>query len=256
MKQFKLPLRTIFPIYTQRQSTLQCRQCFDFLPQVNPPVIIRRRMSDKHEPYRQDSVHRYKMSMDHVFLPENDDTSTTKPSKLGSLIENFCNSTSMHGCSQISGAKLTVVRFAWGFLTFAAVGVLMVHLWSIFDSYFKWPKQTKVSLGFSNLQYPAITLCNVNVLKKSALEGSEGMEKLKELVEFMDPDTLVPLSRYTGSGSNSTAGTTTTTTQSVTVIFQGIFSWNCLLFLHIKLLNLGLVWKQRICYQREQILTF
>ena len=159
-----------------------------------PRNSVRRRTSEK-EDYAPKSMKDLKTPMENSFFDE----SPKQPSKLGAIIENFCDTTSMHGCGQISGAKLTVVRFIWCVLTFVAVGGLFFHLWSIFDGYLKWPKQTKVTLGFDNLVYPSITICNVNLIRKSAMERSESMRQLKELADFIDPDNRLPTSDDPGT---------------------------------------------------------
>ena len=95
----------------------------------------------------------------------------------------------------------------------------MVHLYSIFYGYYKWPIQTKVSLGFDNLKYPAITLCNLNKIKKSSLirGHSEAMEDLKDLVELIDPDALIKKIGNNGVSPQSSAFSSNITANSSTV---------------------------------------
>ena len=170
------------------------------LSQIRPPKSVGI-MSKKAEPepYLPPNVSRFDV-MDNNFLPEKEKPDRDQPQSLSGILEKFCTSTSMHGCGQISGAKVTTGRIIWSLLTLGAVGGLMFHLYSVFSSYYKWPIQTKVSLGFDNLRYPAITLCNVNRIRKSRLihGQSEEMENLKELVELIDPDSLLQNFRDSG----------------------------------------------------------
>ena len=186
--------------------------------QIRPPqsVGIMPKKAEP-EPYLPPNVSRFDV-MDNNVLPEKEKPNREQPQGLSGILEKFCTSTSMHGCGQINGAKLTTGRIIWSLLTLGAVGGLMFHLYSVFYSYYKWPIHTKVSLGFGNLRYPAITLCNVNRIRKSRLihGQSEEMENLKELVELIDPDALIQkLQGRRISHQSMSSGSFTTNTSSV-----------------------------------------
>ena len=169
------------------------------------------------EPYLPGDVPNFSV-MDSNYPPEKDNPpDQDQPQGLSGILEKFCNSTSMHGCGQISGAKYTTGRIIWALLTLGALGGLMVHLHSVFYSYYKWPIQTKVSLGFDNLAYPAITLCNLNRIKKNRLVRgySKEMEDLKELVELIDPDALMQKIGNSGVGLQSVLSNDTTNSSTV-----------------------------------------
>ena len=186
-------------------------------------------MSNKAEPFMNPSVGQYKEAMDNTFLPEKEKHTDRERTRLRNILKNFCDTTSMHGCSKISGSTLAGVKISWGILTAGAVAILMFHLYSIFDTYYKWPIQTKVSLGFDNLRYPAITLCNVNMVKKSALNSdrSPEMRRFRRLVNSMDPDSLLEsMTQKSGAGvqsfgddGNTTDANSTTVTNSTVYIY-------------------------------------
>lgn len=137
------------------------------------------------------SVEEHRGTLDNGFLAEKDKVEPVAETRLSAIFEKFCNTTSMHGCGQISGSHVTTGRLVWSILTLGAVAGLMFHLYSIFHTYYKWPIQTKVSLGFDNLKYPAITLCNTNKVRRSALFGLHDMKPLKDLADLVDPDSVL-----------------------------------------------------------------
>ena len=105
-------------------------------------------------------------------------------------MDHFITTTAMHGIGQIIGAKWIVLRVIWVILTLAAIGMLIFHLYSIIDSFRRFPKQTQVSLGLGNPQYPAITICNENIIRKSALENMDGLSTLKSFMNYLNHGVL------------------------------------------------------------------
>ncbi|KAK3606183.1 hypothetical protein CHS0354_010824 [Potamilus streckersoni] len=108
------------------------------------------------------------------------------------LIVRFAEKTSMQGVPYIKSSTFWWSRLIWVILTLGAIAAMVFHLYTIFYQYYQWPKQTKISLGFDNLQFPAVTICNVNIMRKSQLHLLQGQEadKLKDFVYKMNPDRL------------------------------------------------------------------
>ena len=115
---------------------------------------------------------------------DDDSQSEESEEEMGDILDHFVTTTSMHGIGQIIGNKWLVLRILWIFLTLGALGGLIFHLYSIIDSYRKWPKQTQVSVGLNNSVYPAITICNENIIRKSALENMNALHSLKSFVNY------------------------------------------------------------------------
>ncbi|KAL3869177.1 hypothetical protein ACJMK2_041888 [Sinanodonta woodiana] len=117
---------------------------------------------------------------------------TGKKKTFTQIIVRFADKTSMQGVPYIQSAKFWWARLIWVILTLGAIAAMVFHLYTIFSQYYQWPKQTTISLGFDNLQFPAVTICNVNVLRKSQLALLQGPEagKLKDLIYKMSPDRL------------------------------------------------------------------
>ncbi|XP_025110808.1 amiloride-sensitive sodium channel subunit beta-like isoform X2 [Pomacea canaliculata] len=58
-------------------------------------------------------------------------------------------------------------QLMWLLFLGIATGVMLYQLVLLFQQYFQWPIQTEVSLGFSPLSLPAVTICNANAVRLS-----------------------------------------------------------------------------------------
>ncbi|KAL4235666.1 hypothetical protein ACF0H5_004061 [Mactra antiquata] len=108
------------------------------------------------------------------------------------LISRFAEKTSMVGVPYINNAKFWWAKAIWSFMLLVAMAVMTLHLWYLIDQFFKFPIQTKVSLGFSPLQFPQITICNTNIIRNGRFKQYKGAHELKQLVHEMKPENLVP----------------------------------------------------------------
>ncbi|KAJ8305082.1 hypothetical protein KUTeg_017368 [Tegillarca granosa] len=116
------------------------------------------------------------------------------------LVSRFAEKTSMQGVPYINNARLKSARYIWAFLLLSAIGVMIFHLYFLFTSFYDWPKITQINLGYSNLQLPAITLCNMNVIKKSELHRAS--PQLQNLLSFVDPSKFKPDETFGGGDQN------------------------------------------------------
>lgn len=96
-------------------------------------------------------------------------TSSEKPKSYKNVLVRFANKTSMTGVAFINSARRPISKILWSMLLVVAVGVMFFHLTFLFKQYYQWPKQTKVTLGFSNLQPPFVSICNINPIRKSQI---------------------------------------------------------------------------------------
>jgi hypothetical protein len=108
------------------------------------------------------------------------------------LIKRFAEKTSMQGPPYINMAKLWWAKVIWALLLLGAVFAMLLHLWYLFSQWYSWPKTTVISLGFDNLQFPQVTICNTNVLHKNRFDKFPGAKKLKMLVKDLKPENFVP----------------------------------------------------------------
>lgn len=92
-----------------------------------------------------------------------------KRERLGVLLKDLAESTSIHGIPKIATAKPAFQKVLWSILLAAVSAYLCYQLNLLFTAYYKWPLKTSVSLQFNKLQFPAITICNMNPIKKDQL---------------------------------------------------------------------------------------
>ncbi|XP_005111319.1 acid-sensing ion channel 1 [Aplysia californica] len=59
---------------------------------------------------------------------------------------------------------------------------------SLFTTYFSFNKHSQVTLGFNDLPFPAITLCNINPMKHSKRHLAS--DELQSIIEAADPDAI------------------------------------------------------------------
>lgn len=106
------------------------------------------------------------------------------------IFNRFADRTAMQGVGYIKSAKLWYSRALWAFLLLVAIGWMVFHLFYLISQFLDLPIQTKISLGFNNLQFPAVTLCNMNAVKWSRLPDTP--LDLQEIVAKTDPDQFNP----------------------------------------------------------------
>jgi amiloride-sensitive sodium channel subunit alpha/amiloride-sensitive sodium channel subunit gamma len=105
--------------------------------------------------------------------------STGKTKSFKRLIERFAEKTSMQGVPYINSAKFWYAKLLWTILLLCCTAGMTLHLYYLINQFLQWPIQTKIELGFSNLNFPAVTLCNVNPIRNSKVYmASEHIQSL------------------------------------------------------------------------------
>ncbi|ESO89679.1 hypothetical protein LOTGIDRAFT_218777 [Lottia gigantea] len=130
--------------------------------------------------------------MSNSFDSENSDKSKDgekSKNSLKKIVLKFADSTSMQGVPNVNAAKHWFPKTIWTLLLLASLGAMTLHLKFLFDTYYSWPKHSTVSLGFSTLEFPAITVCNVNPIRKSQLYLAS--PALRNIVDIADPGNIV-----------------------------------------------------------------
>lgn len=108
-----------------------------------------------------------------------------KEKSLKRVFSRFSEKTTMHAAPYINSATFTGAKVIWSILLVAGIAVMSLHLYFLIDNFVSWPKKTTLSLGFSNLELPAVTICNVNPVRLSKLNDTS--EILQQLVGKVDP---------------------------------------------------------------------
>ncbi|XP_062617799.1 amiloride-sensitive sodium channel subunit alpha-like [Saccostrea cucullata] len=116
--------------------------------------------------------------------------SMEKRKSLRKLCGRFADKTAMQGVGYINSARFWYSKAIWVFLLMVAFGWMIFHLVYLISQFLELPVQTKISLGFNSLQFPAVTVCNMNVVKKSELHTTS--VGLQNLVGITDPSRFDP----------------------------------------------------------------
>ncbi|XP_059164363.1 degenerin mec-4-like [Physella acuta] len=114
-----------------------------------------------------------------------------KKGKFSKICLNFADITSLNGLPFISSSKNPVVKVVWTLLLMAALGAMIFHLYSLFSDFFEYKKHSKINLSFNNLPFPAVTICNVNMMRQSKINLSSG--EVQQLIMDADPQKRMAL---------------------------------------------------------------
>lgn len=125
-------------------------------------------------------------------MAETNDVTQGRTKTLRGVFSTFADITAMSGVIYIRNAKLLWTKIIWAVLLFLAIVAMAVHLGFSFAQYYRYPVQTKISLGFDALPFPEITICNANLLNQRRLDEYDKAEKLKVLIDSLRPETIVP----------------------------------------------------------------
>uniref|UniRef100_A0ABM0LU21 Low-density lipoprotein receptor-related protein 2-like n=1 Tax=Saccoglossus kowalevskii TaxID=10224 RepID=A0ABM0LU21_SACKO len=114
------------------------------------------------------------------------------------LINAFGLDTTAHGVLRIAGAKSFFGKIFWSVIFLVAVGAFIRQLYLLLDQYFEYPINVKKEvISETMLEFPSVTICNTNKVRKSALltsdhaqhvEAMEGTEILPYYVPCLEQD--------------------------------------------------------------------
>ncbi|XP_071506092.1 epithelial sodium channel subunit gamma-2-like [Diadema antillarum] len=108
------------------------------------------------------------------------------------IVQNFVDNATTHGVTRILRCdRSRLSRLFWAVITLTALGALLYQGSMIVIDYFHRPTTTKISLiTKSELIFPAITICNLNMMRKSKVNGTrfQGLVGLDALYEDIHGD--------------------------------------------------------------------
>jgi len=88
---------------------------------------------------------------------------------IGKLRE-FCSETTAHGFGRLASATSAIERLIWLLCLLAALTYTLVQGFSLVSEYFSYPVDVKVEMKHAeDLEFPAIVVCNMNALRRQAL---------------------------------------------------------------------------------------
>ncbi|XP_070810929.1 amiloride-sensitive sodium channel subunit gamma [Pituophis catenifer annectens] len=112
---------------------------------------------------------------------------------LKELMHWYCMNTNTHGCRRIVVSRGRLRRVLWIILTLTAVGLILWYCAQLVINYYT--ASVSVTVQFQKLRFPAVTICNINPYKYSAI---------KEHLSELDRETMSVLeSLYNFSGAGS-----------------------------------------------------
>ena len=116
----------------------------------------------------------------------------------------FVESSTLHGLLHVFSSSTRTRRFLWAVLLLLAMMWFSFQSFKLIEKYYSYRVTTKVSLKYDPMPtFPAVTICNFNVFKRSVVRTSVYEEILPQLhasvVEKMDlPDVndSIDLNKY------------------------------------------------------------
>ncbi|KAH9493154.1 Deproteinrin unc-8 [Bulinus truncatus] len=103
------------------------------------------------------------------------------------VLHSFAEKTSLNGIPFIKSSTSFFVKLLWSLLLAAAIGFLFFHLYNLFSNYFDYNKFSQINLSYKSLQFPAVTVCNVNIMRLSQVNKSS--EQLRNFLSSLNLQT-------------------------------------------------------------------
>ncbi|XP_067945394.1 amiloride-sensitive sodium channel subunit alpha-like [Watersipora subatra] len=90
---------------------------------------------------------------------------------LALLAKGFCDKTTSHGVAHLYQASSHGKKVFWAVLSLLALGALVFHMIELVSAYMKFDKSTDVRVNNSirQLNFPAVTICNNNMIRTSKI---------------------------------------------------------------------------------------
>ena len=96
-----------------------------------------------------------------------------KSSEIRDIKNEFAENTTMHGIPRFLDAERSIVqRVLWLLVVFVSTVILVAQASNLIIDYAKYQTTTKVTIVTkSKLEFPSVTICNLNMLRRSKLSG-------------------------------------------------------------------------------------
>ncbi|XP_038051438.1 acid-sensing ion channel 2-like [Patiria miniata] len=104
------------------------------------------------------------------------------------LDREFASTTTLHGIGRVIESSRALVKLLWLTILLVCLGVCVWQITDRFRRYFKYEATTAVSVEYvGDLDFPAVTICNFNRYRLSALTEAD-RASLEVLLEYTDYD--------------------------------------------------------------------
>ncbi|XP_078617329.1 epithelial sodium channel subunit alpha-like [Branchiostoma floridae x Branchiostoma japonicum] len=95
-------------------------------------------------------------------------------SKVSSALREFADTTTTHGFPRAVGSASVVKKICWSVCFAASLAYFLYQANTLFNKYFAYPVATDVSVRFATIDFPAVTICNLNPIRLSKLKTAGG----------------------------------------------------------------------------------
>ena len=135
-----------------------------------------------------------------------------EPKTFKGVMTRFGSYTSLQGIPFILRAKRWYSRLLWILLFIAALGLTTWQFIEVLQKFLAQDTSTSIKLGYANLEFPSVTICNINPIRQSAL--NETSPKVMRFIKSLAPPEeynqgkrlLVPAGQESGQGGQQQAG--------------------------------------------------
>ncbi|XP_052253065.1 amiloride-sensitive sodium channel subunit gamma-like [Dreissena polymorpha] len=94
------------------------------------------------------------------------------------IYSEFCEETSFTALTKIHKADFRLKRVIWAVTCVSMTAMLAVQITWLFQKYFRWPVELSIEVkAVPVLQFPSVTICNINPLKKDNMRSGPFQEK-------------------------------------------------------------------------------
>ncbi len=98
----------------------------------------------------------------------------------------------LQGVSFVRDAGQWWTRMVWVFLILVALAMASWMLHGVFTHYFSYPINTRINLGRRTLDFPSITLCNINPIRLSQVAMSPTLKTFNEQIGELWDNKILP----------------------------------------------------------------
>ena len=107
------------------------------------------------------------------------------PKSWNGVFIRFAEYTSFQGIPFIYRSRHILAKLIWIFFFTVALACTIGHYYLVTSEYLKRGVTTKVMVGYSNLPFPSVSICNINPIRQSAV-GTD-IQPLRSFLDSIEP---------------------------------------------------------------------
>ena len=89
------------------------------------------------------------------------------PGTIKGTLHRFAETTSLQGIPHANRSSSWIGKSLWTIFFLAACGMVVYQLIDVFTKYYERETSSSVKLGYADLDFPSVTICNLNPIRKS-----------------------------------------------------------------------------------------